>query len=244
MDPEHRDPFDDPALKAAIRRVWKDHGAPPDLRRQMQVRAASVTAAHRPPIALAAAAIILIALGLVAWRLSRVAPPYHQQMAKLPNDLAQNLVKTHDYCCSQSDHHMPGLPRDDFSAIAKVLTARLGWPVLAAPLKDDWKFDGAAICPVGRSQSAHLVFKRGKDDISIFSLPASLAPNAQHVAEYQEVEEGHPIAAFAANGGLFCVVGSGPDDTMKLSNVRAILDELRPHLNIDVAERATVALGP
>src|SRR5207248_2028597 len=81
--------------------------------------------------------------------------------ASIPPVLARDLVQKHDECCAQPDHHMPGLPRDDFAAIARALTTRLKFPVLsAAPEPAGWTFKGASVCPVGPLESAHLVFKR------------------------------------------------------------------------------------
>jgi len=137
---------------------------------------------------------------------------------------------------------MPGIPRDDYAAIASTLSARLGWPVLAAPLGGGWAFKGASICPVGSQDSAHLVFKRGNDDVSVFSLPVSIIPASNKSTSFDQTEAGHPIASFVSRGGLFCIVCSSPDGSMTLDSANAIRSELRGQLQAAApVERTTVA---
>jgi hypothetical protein len=251
MEPKDFDSFEDHKLKDAIRRAWKDDVAPPDLiARVRSVSSLSSPGAGRRAravlwrSALAAAAIILVSLAIIGYRTHGVAPRPVVALAVLPQPLAEDLVERHDECCSHADHHMPGIPRDNYDAIAKVLTDRLGWPVLAAPLGDDWSFKGASVCPVGSQESAHLVFKRGRDDVSVFSLPAWIVPANDKDKSFDQTQAGHPIASFIAGRGLFCIVCSSPDGSMTLDKANAIRSTLRGQLQAQVSEaanRTTVA---
>jgi hypothetical protein len=252
MEPDEQENFDDAELKAAIRRAWQKEAAPPELIER--IRVAAVESGSEPNrfigpsrrggwrLAMAMAAVLLLGISLVGYRMSREAPSA-PAVAALPESLASELVATHDMCCGAPDHHMPGLPRKDFDLIASVLTRRLGWPVLAGSLGDDWTFKGASICPVGPNHSAHLVFKHDNQDVSIFSLPVSVLPGQAENASYQQVEAGHPIASFSEHGGLFCVVGSSSDGSLTLGAVSAIREKLQPRLEAQaVSLRLTVAL--
>src|SRR2546430_2617395 len=112
MESNGPDTFDDPALKAAIRRAWSGEQAPPALR--STVRAALSAARESNPIplhagrgvasptrnplfSLAAAALLLLAIGLVFHRLS--SQPAAAPVAALPATFARDLVATHDHCC-------------------------------------------------------------------------------------------------------------------------------------------------
>ncbi len=142
------------------------------------------------------------------------------------------------------DHHMPGVPRLDYSRIATDMKWRLGFPVLSGPIKgDDWVFEGASVCPVGQIDSAHLLFKgQHHQAISIFSLPASVIPAAENDKTYEIVSAGHPISGFVHDQGFYCVVGSGASSPLTLGEVRAFRDQLEPLIT---APRPSVAAaGP
>jgi hypothetical protein len=244
MKQEDFDSFDDAALKDAIRRAWKDDAAPPELIERIR----SASSGAGPTLgrtirrsSLAAAAVILIALAIVGYRTRGVPPTVRTFAAALPAPLAAELVDRHDQCCSHADHHMPGVPRT-FSGITTTLSARLGWPVLAKPLGDDWTFKGASICPVGSQDSAHLVFKRGNEDVSVFSLPLSVIAAGKDNSLFDQIQTQHPIASFISNGGLYCIVCSSPDGSMTLDTAKALRTQLRNELQTARAsERTTVA---
>jgi hypothetical protein len=247
METHDPDSFDDAALKDAIRRAWKDEVAPPELIQRIRNTSGVSSGRYRigGPIrrfALAAAALILIGLAIVGYRTRGLTPRTPVIASALPARLAADLVDRHDECCSHPDHHMPGLPTGDFTAIANALTAKLGWPVLAKPLGADWNFKGASICPVGSQDSAHLVFKRGNDDVSVFSLPTRVVANCKKNATFDQMQSGHPIAAFESNGGLFCIVCSSPDGSLTLDNAKAMRKQLQTAPQTAKApERTTVA---
>ena len=259
--------FEDPALKAAVHRVWGRERAPAEVSRRIagivsnksiklaspEESAADPSPAIRPvePVAwqtnwpgLAAAAAIMLALGTVVYVLSRgdSGPQQRLAAAPLPATVVNALVATHDACAGLHDHHhMKEAPRGDYAAIAGQLASRLGHPVLAAPIGGDaWTFRGAAVCPVGSTPAAHLVFAHERPDehISIFSMPQSAATGTLVRPTmswrcgavgpcYESTVAGHPVVGFTGNGAFYCLVGSSERGSLTVDELRSICDRLR-----------------
>jgi hypothetical protein len=214
--------FDDPGLKAAIRRAWGAEQCPPALRERIIAECGQTPGMRigpeRPSLGRrlifygwTAAAVMLIAVGLV-FRFHRPGPNDHGSppvALALPTTLADELIARHDECCKATDHHMPGLSRDDFPKIAQQLREKLGFPILSARLPGSWDFHGASVCPVGTTKSGHLVFERGNNEfVSIFSLPRQFVSAMPSGKDFSETEQHHPIAGFATGDGFYCLVGS------------------------------------
>ncbi len=246
-DPEES--FDDPELKAAVRRVWGGKPTPESVRRRLEASTTGLARDSamtiRPRYVWAAAALVVIAVGLIALKLNGIVPvgPGPQAAAAaapLPATLASDLVARHDGCARAADHHMPGVARDDFARIASDLKWRLGLPVMAGPIKEDqWTFAGASICPVGSFKSAHLMFKGPHHQaVSVFSLTGAALPSGVDGRAYEADRSGHPIAGFMHDGSFYCVVGSDPTGSLSLKEVRTFRDELAPQIDIP---RPTVA---
>jgi hypothetical protein len=130
-------------------------------------------------------------------------------------------------------------PKDDDAAIAAAMRTRLAQPavLVARPTDSGWDFRGAAICPVGKTPAGHLVFAKGEEVISVYTLPASVAPTATNGSHFEATTDGHPIAAFARDGGLFCLVGSGPAGTITLDQLTQMRDRMMS--DVSVAEVPT-----
>ena len=255
-DPEN---FDDPALKAAIRRAWAGEQCPPEVRQRIDAAYGRASASSlkiesgRPKLlgnlmffGWALAAVMLIVVGIVF----HFHPDKTGQLTRpvalaLPASLADQLIARHDECCKDPDHHMPGLPRDNFVDIGRELRQRLGFPILSAGLPGAWNFNGASICPVGTTKSGHLVFKSGDGQfVSIFSLPRQFGPADLTNKSFSEVEQNHPMAGFATGDGFYCVVESSKGQPMSLEQVRTLRDELRPDVAsvTDPNRRDSIAL--
>ncbi len=218
------DDFDDSDLAAGVRRCWGDDRAPADLRYRVATRLAAGRAAARfgqhLRRASAAAAVLAVAglAGVMAGH--RSAGPADMASTTvsttvLPASLEAELVQTHDQCARGADHQGLPVPQANGYAIAASLRSRLDRPVLVSrPADAGWRFAGASVCPVGRVDSAHLVFRRRDGDtLSIFSLPRSSAPAAADGQQFQAVVRsgsvGHPIVGFVNHGAVYCLVGSG-----------------------------------
>jgi hypothetical protein len=108
---------------------------------------------------------------------------------------------------------------------------QLHQPVLVFhPQDSHWKFRGAAVCGVGKEnvKSGHLVFTKGSDALSIFSLPESLLPAAKEGAQYSMNLDDHCIVAFVKDGALFCLVSSGPPGDVSISDLKKMETEMLP----------------
>lgn len=193
--------FDDPILKAAVRRAWGQETAPTHLRARISAMLAEsadtdtsdVEMSEPAPMRLvgaareggwrlpawmgyAAAAVVVLAVGLVGVEMmNEDAPPPGVTLAGgLPASFIGDLVKTHDRCCDYANHHTIDAPRDDIHAIREDLEDRLGRPVwVFDATADGWQFRGAAVCRVAQQTSAHLLYDRpsNRQTLSVISVP-------------------------------------------------------------------------
>lgn len=254
--------FEDPKLKAAVRRAWGGETAPPALRERMRdlISSEPDVAVRRRPIlfnplfALAAAAVVAIVVGLAARLFSGKgnqpippAPPTAVAEAPIPQTNAAQLVATHDGCCRHlPNHHLMPAAGDDMSKIADFMRRQLRVPVLAVNV-DGWRFDGAGPCPVGGHETCHLLYQRGPDTLSLFTIPLRNL-QIQHDGNYAATFNGHVLAAFVRNGACYCLVAASPDDSIKLTDVESMRNDLEAHFSPPVAHafsasRAAVAVN-
>ncbi|HEY7117324.1 MAG TPA: hypothetical protein VH475_12095 [Tepidisphaeraceae bacterium] len=229
-------PFDDPALKAALRRVLGQDAAPPALRDRIRaitvttpgVGESPATVRHDAPIPLfrrqwfrttAAAAVLLIGLGVLAFQILNPNKP--GKGYAFPNSLYKAMDNAHQARLSGS------ASPDAVTALASAnaLASQLGRPVFAPDLsKDGWSFQGAAVRKVGGEQAAQLFFTKGKSSLSVFSLPASAVPQASDGSTYAVTFSGTPIAGIVSGKGLYCIVGTSPDGSLQVDEVKRLLD--------------------
>ena len=240
------DVFDDPGLKAAIRRLWAAERAPQELRQRVTGRFRDLRAPAWAPAVrrwtMVAAAVLVLGLGVSFWQLH----PRQTQSgsaAVLPAALVHDLYARHDGCCKAPDHHMPGLPRRDFSRIGQSLSVMLHIPVLSGDPSGPWDFRGASICPVGERKSAHLLFARGNQAVSLFSLPPDSWKSPTENASCTECDGTHALAAFATANGFYCIVGSSTDGSLTIDQVRSARDRVRSDL-IDASQARVALLVP
>jgi hypothetical protein len=96
------------------------------------------------------------------------------------------------------------------------------------------------MCPVGSTPAGHLVFVRGSDALSIFSLPKSLVPTAAEGAEYAIHTDDHCIVGFVKDGALFCLVSSGPVGDVSIDQLK----QMEPQMQSAVARVNAVQNSP
>ena len=247
--------FDDPRLKAAVKRAWGDEKAPADLRARIlaaldeEPDGSEEAPASAPAIAgrigrsggswrlfvplgpWAAAAVLLVSVGLVGFHFLRSSDG---RDAPLPLAAAEPMLATHVGCCALPDHHfVPAPASGDFADAGKWLASRASVPVLSVAVGDGWTFCGAGPCPVGGQQSGHLLFKRGKQELSIFSLAAAPFHMGGKDEDYTASVRGHDLAGFTKDGGLYCVVGYDPDHAWGARDVQKLRDRLKSDFNSD-----------
>ena len=243
--------FNDPALRAAVRRVWSDERAPQELRQQVVALCSGSTTRgtsrgkwqNHEPLSmrirrniyqLAAAAMLLLAIGIVFadWNSGGRGPRRAPRVVALPLTLSNDLYARHDADARAADHKLVGISQTDFHSMSKQLQQRLNFPVLAADLPGKgWKFHGANVCKVGNTVTAHLVFDRyGKQYVSLFSMPVTQVADSTRACDYSEVTTNHVMAGFTTEVGFYCVVASSVDDSITIEEVRTIRDELKPYV--------------
>lgn len=241
--------FHDPALRAALKRALGGEMAPLPLASRIQSAlgnevepAPQRTARPRPRIwsVAAAACLCLFSLSMMGMQVFKTFAPREQMAVKsldVPTELAQSLIARHDSCASEPDHHfLPGIAKDDLAAIRKTLARSLDQRVLVTKLPDGWVLRGAQLCPVGQDRAAHVLFTRGNQTISLFSLPNADYPSSNNDVPYESMAAGHPIAGFTHGNGMYCLVGSSPDGKLTLDELKRLRDQLE--------DSAVFVLGP
>jgi hypothetical protein len=186
----------------------------------------------------AIAAMFVLSVGIKSLLIHPTAPPPTAvtlnnppatPVAVLPAAFESALVKSHDRCCHVTNHHHLPAPINDDAAIASAMRVKLKQPavLMARPTDAGWNFLGAAICPVGGVPAGHLVFVKDDEVISVFTLPATAAASvATDGAHFEATADGHSIAAFARDGGLFCLVESGPANGVSLDQLSKLRDAM------------------
>ncbi|HEV8379367.1 MAG TPA: hypothetical protein VGP99_10995 [Tepidisphaeraceae bacterium] len=232
------DQFDAPELKSAVKRLYAAERAPAGLRQRVEaiLRADEPQARpmriHRAVMwQWAAAAIIVVGLGGLIVRVA------YERSHPVGGQTLLAMVKTHDFCCRDGNSHRHrDIPQDSFVLMGQTLAGKIKEPVLAAEMGDGWKFVGAAMCPVNGKPSAHLIYRRNGQWLSIFSIPAASCDKVREGAIGGEKINDHMIAGFAQTGGVYCIVGSCPKKNLQLEEIQQLLKKHRGDL---IAPRPT-----
>lgn len=251
--------FDDPSFRSALRKQLGSEKAPASLRSrivtaldQADANAASAATFSRPSPSpfrqqlrgLALAASVLIVIGIGAFIVMRVTAPESRPVAVLPKPFAEAMAQRHDTCQTVPDHQLPGRGKDDLRLISKELRAELGFPALVTTLGDGWTFDGARICKVGETSTAHLLFKRDGQSLSIFSIPGRAVYATQDGAQYQMTVGEHQIAGFVLGTTMYCVVGKSAKGDLTLTDMKKISDDLEKRMRDGKTARQNSSFDP
>jgi hypothetical protein len=165
--------------------------------------------------AAAAAAVVLLAVGYAVMQIRAeffperpIAMPTTSRT--IPASFVLTVVRAHDNCAKLPDHHL--VPGDDPDQLAGKLSQAEGVQVFAASLGDGWQFKGAGMCTLEDVKAAHLIFAKGDDVLSIFSMPTPSSCGGGHGGGYalNEMVENHALSGFSNANALYCVVGSSP----------------------------------
>ena len=169
---------------------------------------------------MAIAASMLISIGLMIFFLSSSAQA-------MPEKFQAAAVARHDQCCQASDHHhLSAIRTASYPEIGRYLKQELHHPVLAADLtREGWQFSGAAICPISGVPTAHLLFRKGSETLSVFSLPTAALPSlTQHQSYQGTTSDGHSIIVRAEDGVLYCLVGHCSAGELTVDHLDSIFD--------------------
>jgi hypothetical protein len=242
---ESESQFDDPQLKAALRRALPAETAPTALRGRIAqaldaeasqaAKSAQTSHALRwkprrlPMIITAVAALLLLGLFGLYWKLWRTIETGIEPW------FADAMVEIHDSHEKLPDHHLlTGIPNDDLDAIRTALSAQLKHPVMAASPGDGWQFIGACVTKIRDTPVAHLMFKRGDETLSVFSISSApvymgFTPNG---AVYAQMVRNHPVSGFLYNNSVNCVVYTSSSHPTTVDQAKQIRDKLQRTLGM------------
>jgi hypothetical protein len=254
--------FEDPRLKAAVRRVWDVDSASASLRARVErtfrdEAPTPVVRQPRQPLRMprlipgrwpgfAIAATVLLTFGTGAWMLTN--GDQTDKPATFPYTLVAGIVQAHDHLRqAPNEHFLPGDVAGDFTAIGSKLSDELHIPVLSAPM-NNWRFIGASRVMVLEHPAANLLYRDGNRTLSILSMPTSVA-NANAYDEHYVVTMGtHQIAGFTKYGALYCIVIDSPNDGSTTDQARLLRNQLQqdfPAVFAEVSPRPhEVVYGP
>jgi hypothetical protein len=145
----------------------------------------------------------------------------------VPSNLAVALINRHNACSQLKDHHI--LKGDNLPALKVELERQMNFPVAIVALGDGWVFKGAGRCDVGNTPSAHVLFARGKQELSVFSMPADIVRNVStHTGPtlFESQYRDDPIAGGTRGAVTYAVVGSSTDGSLTLGEVVTLRDQV------------------
>jgi|GEM_PF-2818146 len=246
MTPVDPDSFEDPSLKQLCCNAWRKDCAPKALCERLAKLASDTNLQSiRPPAAFWRQPWVGVAAAAVVLLVSGVAIYFHEpagEYATINSQLASDMVARHDLCCANhKQHQLAGIPVNDIPLLGKTLSNKLQQPVMVAALPEmGWTLRGGAVCPVGKTPAAHLIFDRiDTAQVSVFSLPHA---NNMHNGRYEGVVDNHPMAGFVDSRGAFCLVGS-VNGSLTPAHLAALRDQMQSAvvMNTPVTQRETVA---
>ncbi|WP_428938217.1 hypothetical protein [Fontivita pretiosa] len=244
MNPEQTH-FDDPALKAALRRALGGETAPPQLRERIAQALRAERAAGQtqptgqnlrrwrtPLYGLAAAAALLLGLGLVYsffWNTDRSVPPYFAtaMVEASRRSLGEDRARNAEHGIADP---LAAIPATDLAAARAKLLAELRHPVLVIDPGDGWTFQGASLSEVGGTRAARFVFTRGDATICVYSLSTGALGyryKAKDGMTYAQTDGQYHISGFVRDGAVHCVVGSSGSGNLTLRQVTALRNQIR-----------------
>jgi hypothetical protein len=238
------DQFEAPELKTAVKRLYGGERAPGGLRQRVEsILRSEAVVEPRMRISRAvrwqwaAAAVIVVGLAGLIWRVTE------ERRNPVGEKTLVAMVKTHDFCCTPGRRHQHNdIPQNNFTAMGQMMAGKINEPVLATEIGDGWKFVGAAMCPVGGKPSAHLIYSRGGQWLSIFSIPASSCDKVHNGAFGGERINDHMIVGFAHTGAVYCMVGTCPKKNLQLDEIEQLLKKHQGDL-VNPRPQTTIAMA-
>jgi len=241
--------FEDPALKQALRRVWREASAPPELR----ARVTAAMSASAPPASegvaspgretrsvhfwsrplspwAAAAAVVLVLIGGGIWFYHAVFGPARSgeiHPLHLSDRLVASMIASVDQTTTKGvyDSSLPG--PDDLPGLRKAMAEKVHHPVWISDLrKAGWEYKGATSATVAGKEAGEVVFAKGDAMLSIVTLPDP-EDAAEYVQDYDATKDNHRLSGFAAGRMLFCVVEYSPKGPVPEDEVKKIRDGYR-----------------
>lgn len=242
---------DELVLKDAVRRAWGQEVAPQSLRQSIgrliaeEFHPVSFLARRSPFYSFAAAAVILLTVGLIGYQC--------QVLFSIPSGVAFAQPATTAVAVLMVEQHdnTRHVPREyqalngNLDQVARRLKFLTGRTPLVRELPDGWRFRGAGVSEIAGFKASQLVFTRGRQSISLFSMPPVMASHeADPAGNYQCVYNKHSVAGFVTSEGLYCLVGYDPDGRLMPDSVLDLRNQIRDaHLGIESEENPTAPVA-
>jgi len=231
--------MDEAELKASLNRSIGAEKAPGSLHRRVVValdRAESgdfddlpaPTSPHwtifrNPVVALALAAMLVIAIGLAA--MQQLGSQSKPIAMTLPHQYAQAMADAAEFGVKQfATESAPQIAASDLSNIGQKLRNELNCPVLAPDLGDGWIARGAQVTSVYNIPTAQVIYTRGTQTISVFSVSVKRLYSPPEGATYEMLVNGHALAGFVKHRTLHCVVA---DSSTSPAEAKMLADRLQ-----------------
>jgi hypothetical protein len=236
--------FDEPALKAAIRRTSAEETAPAGLRERIAKQMASerggadggraVSARPRRMTIervkmLIAASVAIVAVGVAAYQVretyfppGRAIQAYKQD---LPTEFAEAMVRVHDTNAGMAAPTSAAATQ--LTTLKEKLSKDVGIPVIvSADLGDGWVMKSSGETVIQKSKAAYVTYAKSGQTVTVFSISAYGAYQAPDGAEYAQTVNGHGLSGFRDGNGLYCVVGSATAGAPSLDELNKLRDSL------------------
>ena len=249
MPTQPAQPFDDPALKAALKRAFGGEVAPAGLRQRVQaamdasegtgaavsggtpslrltepmtredVRVKPKQAFYRSPAFKLAIAAMVLVIVGV------VAKQYltgtKSEQPRLIATLPKPFAEAMVQTHDAAAAQLASAPAAvaDLAAAQQSLSAQLGYPVLAPPLGADWAARHAEVATLNGVQTARVTYTRGDRSVSLYSIPANRVYSPPDGATYEMTEQGHAIAGFVRDKTMYCIVG---DERVPMADLKQL----------------------
>jgi hypothetical protein len=175
----------------------------------------------------AAAALFLVALAGIFYYASNTSAA---SASPIQQDALLAMIETHDQCCAgqHEQHQEPELPAPtptlvlDRTVVGRTLAQKLNQAVWVPDLSaEGWQLAAAAICRVGAKPSAHLIYAKGQNKLSVFTMSGEGCTSKEGACG-QELRD-HVIAGVAKGGAVQCIVAHCPQKSIKQDDVNNLL---------------------
>jgi hypothetical protein len=230
---EGHEQFDDPELKACVKKAFGGEFAPISLRKKVAAIQAELHRADRfkisfsnynPIYALTAAAILFLAVGMAFS--NYLSTQTYTPVAAAPNDgisisIFKAMMTKHDHSADADRIH------GDVTTARMNLQSSVDQPVLAENIGEGWTFRSAGVVYLANNPTAQVVFTRGDQTLSIFSMPLMVNEEAYGDGVYESTIADHPVTGFVTSSGVYFLVGSDPTGKLTLTELCALRDKIR-----------------
>jgi hypothetical protein len=115
----------------------------------------------------------------------------------------------------------------DLNALQKQWHVELRYrPLVTTIDTGGWKLVDARISEFERIRSAHLLFTRGQQALSLFSIPGRATYWPEDGSRYEMTIDNHRIAGFVKGSSMYCIVSKAGEGEPTMKQLVEIVDHL------------------